>query len=836
MQKAPSIINKNELPMLDNELVKKDAEIAEESMGYQKNKFYGKGIDINLDFKKVASVQQMGDSGKLYLYQITSPSAYALQVYFDAFKLPPGAKMYFYDKDKTMFLGSFTSQNNFANNTFGTTFIDGNTAVIEYYEPNQVAFESLIHISKISHVFLYASHGPFSKGNKDAPDYWGASPCNINVNCELGYGWDREKKSVALILAEYKVADRIGYNYSSIYFGWCSGALINNTAQDGRPYFLTARHCLDLNEDTEKPMDNAKNWLFLFNHEAPNCADNGSSVSASISQSVFGAFVRSIDDVGLPKSDYLLLELDAWPETLKGYGAVYAGWETSEYDAFMSPFTVGIHHPVGDVKKISKDNNPPVSDVNSYFWNVSWDQGITEQGSSGSPLFNSAHKIIGQLNGGQSKCSNQTGIDRYGKFSKSFDNGSFRGILDPLYTMVSSLGSYNPSKVGEHCYNNIQDVDKGETGVDCGSPDCVPCSWVTTVGWGANPLSNNKVMDKAQGETGVDCGGPNCKPCGGDAQCSNGIKDGDETDVDCGGSCIPCAVYCQGQVIYDRLGLSPVIIIVEDLTNLSRASNFDSRPAYTSSSDIIEPNNGDLLPAYTSVSNFIEAGNSHVNSGEVVTFKSAGSIKLKTGFSAKQGSTFKAKYETCQKCKKLNLYYYPIAMSKELRISQSGADRYDITVLRYNQSIYSSSGYIFEKNPCLWNSGNTSMGAYRVIINLYNDCSGEKKTLDYIISIVPPSNINSLVSSTNDIIDDENTIITIYPNPSRGVVSIKNYSDEPIITINVYNSQGQQIIHQEYNNTTNLTDIVLDRYSNGIYMIQIKTAKNTYTKSIILKK
>lgn len=39
---------------------------------------------------------------------------------------------------------------------------------------------------------------------------------------------------------------------------------------------------------------------------------------------------------------------------------------------------------------------------------------------------------------------------------------------------------------------------------------------------------------KNGGETGIDCGGP-CAPCG--QTCDNGLKDGDETGVDCGGSC-----------------------------------------------------------------------------------------------------------------------------------------------------------------------------------------------------------------------------------------------------------------------------------------------------------
>ena len=41
-----------------------------------------------------------------------------------------------------------------------------------------------------------------------------------------------------------------------------------------------------------------------------------------------------------------------------------------------------------------------------------------------------------------------------------------------------------------------------------------------------------------QGETGVDCGGPNCQPCTvATATCEDGIQNGDETGVDIGGSC-----------------------------------------------------------------------------------------------------------------------------------------------------------------------------------------------------------------------------------------------------------------------------------------------------------
>jgi hypothetical protein len=43
-------------------------------------------------------------------------------------------------------------------------------------------------------------------------------------------------------------------------------------------------------------------------------------------------------------------------------------------------------------------------------------------------------------------------------------------------------------------------------------------------------------------ETGVDCGGPECDPC---PTCNDGIQNGNETGIDCGGSnCPSCPVFC----------------------------------------------------------------------------------------------------------------------------------------------------------------------------------------------------------------------------------------------------------------------------------------------------
>jgi hypothetical protein len=60
------------------------------------------------------------------------------------------------------------------------------------------------------------------------------------------------------------------------------------------------------------------------------------------------------------------------------------------------------------------------------------------------------------------------------------------------------------------------------------------------IGGGPAPTCNDGIQNGS--ETGVDCGG-SCAPC---ATCNDGIQNGSETGVDCGGSCAPCATCNDG--------------------------------------------------------------------------------------------------------------------------------------------------------------------------------------------------------------------------------------------------------------------------------------------------
>jgi hypothetical protein len=456
------------LPALDNRTLATYADSIAGTLNCEscKNNFYGKGVDMAIDIKKSGLLEMQPDGSKLWLLKISSPSAFGMQFYFNKFRLPFGATLFFYNEDKTMILGAFTSENNPDTTLavpFGTQWIEGKTIYVEYFEPFYADFGGELAISNIVHIYqdVFFRSGPF---NFDP-----LGPCHVNVACPEGLNWVKERNSVALILF---------YDTNNKLSSWCSGAVINNTENDGRPLFLTASHCLRINP-TPNPALDYRSWVFLFNHQAPNCNSSGSNVSNSTTQSVYGSKLLAADDYLNITSDYALLELNTSREILSSYGVCYAGWDRSGLPG--NPPYACIQHPKGDIKKISIENDPVVSTApqsstmnpSADFWRVvDWDKGITAGGSSGSPLFNGSHRIIGQLCCGLSECAGtgDNGMsDWYGKFSKSWGYGGLGYWLNPFSAAQNTVDTYCPA----YCNDGVQNGD--ETGVDCGGLSCPPC-------------------------------------------------------------------------------------------------------------------------------------------------------------------------------------------------------------------------------------------------------------------------------------------------------------------------------------------------------------------------
>jgi len=349
-------------------------------------------------------------AGDLVVWQlgIHCPEATSVSLILDTFEIPKGGKLFVWNKERTHFLGSFTHENMQENGSFAIGLIQGDEIVLEYSVPLHLENWGNIEIGTIVHGYrnILASH--FDDSSDRGP-FGNSGACNINVNCPEGNDWQVEKRSVALIVQGGNAV--------------CSGALVNNTAQDGTPYFLTANHCLG---------GSVANWVFYFNHESSNCAGSTGPTDNSIS----GSTLRASNAY----SDFALLELSSIPPT--NWNVQYSGWDRTDNEANVST-TVGIHHPSGDVKKICFDDNAPYHslEAGAQVWFVDqWELGVTEGGSSGSPLFNQDHRIIGQLYGGASACSgsvNNGQFDYYGRFGQSWDHGTtdatrLSNWLDPL--------------------------------------------------------------------------------------------------------------------------------------------------------------------------------------------------------------------------------------------------------------------------------------------------------------------------------------------------------------------------------------------------------------------
>jgi len=418
---------------------------------------YKHSVDLNLLDEGFWYTLENGD--KLCQLSIVCPNALSVNLLYDKFWLPDGAKFFIYSNDHKHSIGAFTSLNNKGSRNdmqgFATGLVYGDRVTLEYFLPKDVKETGSISISGIVHGYRYIMP-EYGYGNVPGnnPNYNlgfnQSGNCQVNINCPEGNNWQKEKRAVVLILV------------SGVR--WCSGSLINNPSNDFTPYFLTANHCLqdgagfNGNDGDAEKNPTLNHWTFYWNYELPtnlnNCNYNGSNPSEPLAYSTVGAQILANANTSV--SDFALLLLTENPVYFSNYSPSYSpsylGWDRTGNSGTTGGD--GIHHPRGDVKKIAThEQNPYTINVGSgigNYWQLSWMQtqnghSITEGGSSGSPLINNDHRVIGQLFGTiyGGDCSAPGYKDSvYGKFSVSWSgnspNNNYRQLqpwLDPTNTV-----------------------------------------------------------------------------------------------------------------------------------------------------------------------------------------------------------------------------------------------------------------------------------------------------------------------------------------------------------------------------------------------------------------
>lgn len=322
-------------------------------------------VDFNTD--KDGTWQTTTDGTRLWRMGIVCPQAASVSVVLNHLNMPEGAKIFVYNPQQTHVLGAFGSENQNEQGILPIRPLLGDSLIVEYQEPAGCAFQGSFGIERVAH---NRKTNSFNASNKCSPHALWMPELPL------------QKQAVCML-----------YVVSSVEAYYGSGCLINNT--EGKPYIYTAAH-------TFISPDDATRTISYFNYAV---AAQDSTIQGTQECTMAGGTARAWA-TGI---DMALIELNQMPP--KDYRPYLAGWTRTKKP---QPPLICIQQPYGDSKKMSYDNHAPIvsnypgtfeGKIKNGWWYISrWEKGVTESGSSGSPLFDKQGLIVGALSGGSSYC------------------------------------------------------------------------------------------------------------------------------------------------------------------------------------------------------------------------------------------------------------------------------------------------------------------------------------------------------------------------------------------------------------------------------------------------
>jgi len=354
---------------------------------------YGATIDTSLDVNTDGRWDELPGGELVWRIRIASPGARSLGLVFDRFELPEGARLFVYDPARTTVLGAFTAANHQPNGMLAVQPLAGDGLIIEYDQARDGDGRLELSLAQLIHDYrgILGASGQSFSGN-----------CQFDTQCPEAAAYQDIKRAVVMLLNGG---------------GQCSGVVLNNTAEDATPYFYTANHC-----------GNMQNVVAVFGYERPGCG----SGTASQANTVSGATLLRAS----PLFDSQLYQLSAAPPA--SYAPFYAGWDKRGGPPGPAP---NISHPAGQPKKLAVDLQDP--QLAGSFWNVDWEFGLIQGGSSGSPLFNGYQRVIGAA-----CCVNNfscgTQVVSFGRFNGFWNQLDLAPWLDPIGLGVNRVDGFDP--------------------------------------------------------------------------------------------------------------------------------------------------------------------------------------------------------------------------------------------------------------------------------------------------------------------------------------------------------------------------------------------------------
>ena len=381
------------------------------------------------------SWQTARDGSSVWRLVLRSPGAVAMRLHLAEFHAGDG-QLWITEllADRPQTFGPYDGDGIHGDGEFWTNTALGEAVLIEFQTRSRsrtVPFR----IPEISHLtelpITVAKAGPDMGLAKLGETRAAALSCNIDVTCRAEYA--ELARAVARISFETGGGGAL-----------CSGTVLNTRSSSFVPYFMTASHCISTDAE-------ARTVEAFFLYQTQRC--NGPAPAAADIQRTLGS--RYIAGSNMESGDFTLLRLNSVPD-----GTIFAGWTADEHPNGAA--VTGIHHPTGDLKKISfgarGDGITSRGRPTENFYTVLWREGVTQGGSSGSGIFNDQGQLVGMLSGGprpptgQTECDLRPAYDFYGRFDVAFPQ--IRTFLEDRSGSTNTGGGTTTPPTGTALTNN----------------------------------------------------------------------------------------------------------------------------------------------------------------------------------------------------------------------------------------------------------------------------------------------------------------------------------------------------------------------------------------------
>lgn len=365
---------------------------------------------LNIAIDADSAWQDIGGGQLEWQAVFSSDGATSLELVFEQYHFPDSAELIVFDQYSDVQRGPYGAELNQAA-TLSTPIIESDQIRLRVRVAEVELSEFSLRLSAANIGF-----NPLQQFNNKG--FGDSSSCHLDSQCSDLADVSEAVRATAMITVDGRL---------------CSGVLLNNTAEDGRPLLLTANHCVPNNEQAAKV-------VVYWNYHRNGCAEG----SASLSDSQPGARLLATWEI----SDFSLLELNQSPPD--EYNVYWAGWDARET---VPNSTYSIHHPRGDAQKVAIDNDAPLITFyrsqhpanGNHLRVIDWDSGSTEAGSSGSGLWSDENLVVGQLHGGRAACGNDQS-DWYGWLAASWEgtgtcDTALKYWLDPIGSLDNAAAA-----------------------------------------------------------------------------------------------------------------------------------------------------------------------------------------------------------------------------------------------------------------------------------------------------------------------------------------------------------------------------------------------------------